>query len=1232
MDLSPRLHGASALASRMQTPLEQLSPSLDNLEERHIRAVVILLWPYSSATKQFSLLLSEPDFRLRDRKGQVRVSFRGMSAKAVAESQVGIGDTVILSLDGARFHNHDAEICTPGKNIDWVLAFSNSVRLEVYRDSELFATVKVEASRDDHPHINGTIPATPNRSPSTPQTETNGQPTGLVTENWASPAFSQKFSRSFGSLPNSAINPLEEEDGYIWGKGRKRTKFGRPSSEWIFVDTSPSPPPAAADGWEDEALELDEDQQDTTVEGHFSQGDTVPNSQATVHMDDRVQENEATEISEPLKQLLQSSSMDDTFTHSQTEYPTAIFSQNSSRDIAHSQQPTITPLTSFGNSFEQEEPVVNLERAATPPVPKSAPMVPVGSSLETLFSNASYNLPPSSSPTSSLFHGHDTTSSRLVTPNISGQTGDEAGFQDEATETTPEDVHRMAVPCADKIAGPLSSTPVYGLSKQRQFDHETAEPDHVAPVTSTKKRKRHSTELEGEDRQSALTMPQDPSRRVCYVDEEMIDEDSQGEKLIDEYMGGSVRSRLEEDPEEHVDEKHADIFEEDVSRKLDEDLEEELMELEEEMEERIEEVVGNEDEEQEENENYEEQELAEEERDEDMEIHSGDEMESGAYEYSPQLESEEEYESSGLEMDEDAFPPRPTYLAVPRATPEIIVLDSDDESQASAGITSAPQHVDIHSPNVPLTSGDIKRTNLSQQDFTTVGSQPQIGFGESPRLEAGDSGAETEMLVQDFTPKNLGNASRFDETPRQEKIGYVAETALHIEADSVVVNGKGEDTGHKPEDLNEYRHASPSFSGFMSDEDPETKLALSNEIAIDPQLYLPGTRRSSVTDSDPRGSVDHGLPHGKVADVDGTNEPRISLAPNSESQLVTPIEAGQYSDIQSSIPSSDSHPTEDELVASQLFCDMGEQIRDTSPQTPDLVNGPSLPIPHSPEKQAPRILENVGIDNTTKYDTQKKKEMEHADAIRNATIESPTIFQPNTNGIGLRSRLSYFSPLSTLADSFNKMTDTISVVISSSKISRSRSGPREYYTTLHLTEPSMSGITVCAQIFRRTKSSLPIAKKGDVILLRDFKVQSMDHKMMLLSMASSAWAVFPRGGDTNVQMNGPPVEFGTEEHEYIASLRQWYQDEGEQLAAKYEYLETTRGSAGTSSSISSASSSSPNKGRGSIFKKFARSKKPRHRRITIHELRDGRRYAEVGSPADKETIHELRDGTVYANL
>ena len=50
------------------------------------------------------------------------------------------------------------------------------------------------------------------------------------------------------------------------------------------------------------------------------------------------------------------------------------------------------------------------------------------------------------------------------------------------------------------------------------------------------------------------------------------------------------------------------------------------------------------------------------------------------------------------------------------------------------------------------------------------------------------------------------------------------------------------------------------------------------------------------------------------------------------------------------------------------------------------------------------------------------------------------------------------------------------------------------------------------------------------------------------------------------------------------------------------------------------------------FSRSLRRGRKSHRRITIHELRDGRRYAEVGSPSDRESIHELRDGTVYANL
>ncbi|KLJ12153.1 hypothetical protein EMPG_09581 [Blastomyces silverae] len=1247
MELASPTNGASALASTTPTPLAQLSPSLDHLKERHIRAVVILLWPYSSYTKQFSLLISEPDFRLRDRQGQVRVSFRDASAEAVAKSQVGIGDTVVLSLDGARWQNQDADISTPGKSIDWDLSFSKRLLLEVYRDSKLLTTVNVEAPQVEHLCIDGTVPTTPNRLPSAPQSQRNGDLTGLATDNWASPAFSQNFSASFGSLSSSAFDPLEEEDGYIWGKGRKRTKFSRPSSEWTFVDTPPSPPPAAADAWEDEDLELDGgEQEDVTLEEHPSQGDTVPNTQTTVHADAEAQVNGATRISEPPGRSLETETIDNftlptalnisrtfstTFDHSQLDGSTSTFTQNSNWDIAHSQQPTVTPFTSFGNSFVQDQPLANHEAAAAaaPPAVALSPMASATSSPERL-EGTSHKPAPSSSPTSTQLHVHDTTASQLIIAqqDIAGQTGEKVESQDEAMVNGPEDVHYLLDHRADNIPRTSSPTPVVDVDSQGKFGQEATEPDHVAPVTSVKEREVHLTELEEAERQ-ALTMSQDLSGQGYGVDQQMSDQDGEGEEEIEEYVEGTARERLEERRVEHVEEKYEKIFEQKVSLKPTEDLEEELVELEEELEERMEEERGGggegEEEEGEEEEGEEEE--------EDMEIYSDDELGRSVSENSSQFESEEEYdEGSGTESEEDTLPPRPTYLAVPRAPPEIIVLDSDDETDGAPVMTFAPQHVEIPSSDVPLPPGDTELANSPPQDLTTISFKPHGEFDEGTRLEAGESWPATNLLGGDIVPPNLEPSASFDGTPQQETIDYMAQAAPHIEEEPAAADHDGEGTSQKSEDLNEYRHSSPSFSsGSMSDRELEANLHLSDNIAIDPQLYQPERQKSPRTRPETPGSVDHGLSHEGAFDVNGWNERQISLSPDAKDLFETRIETRQSVDIPSSPPSSEARSAEDELVTSQLFRDMEEQSRRENLQTPEFVDELPLHIPQPPKIQE---TENASVDVTVKEDInmRKGKSVDHADAMRNAALESPTVLQPNTNATGLRSRLSYFFPLSTLADNFNKMTDTISVVISCSKIKRSWKGPREYHTTLHLTEPSMSGITVCAQMFRRTKSSLPTAEKGDVILLRDFKVQSMDHKMMLVSMTTSSWAVFPGGSDTDVQMNGPPVEFGTEEREYVASLRQWYEEEGEQLAKKHEYLTVARGSTETSSSISTSTSSSPSSGRGNIFKKYARPNRSRHRQITIHELRDGRRYAEVGVSADKETIHELRDGTVYANL
>ena len=95
-----------------------------------MRAVVTLVWPYSSATNSLSLLLAEPDFRLRRSNGQVKVIFHGPVAEKVATTHAGIGDEFVLNLAGSRLVNNSAG----GNYVAWDLHFDDRVFLEVLRN------------------------------------------------------------------------------------------------------------------------------------------------------------------------------------------------------------------------------------------------------------------------------------------------------------------------------------------------------------------------------------------------------------------------------------------------------------------------------------------------------------------------------------------------------------------------------------------------------------------------------------------------------------------------------------------------------------------------------------------------------------------------------------------------------------------------------------------------------------------------------------------------------------------------------------------------------------------------------------------------------------------------------------------------------------------------------------------------------------------------------------------
>jgi hypothetical protein len=112
-------------------PISHLRPSLSNPESQLIRAIVTLIWPYSSFIKSVALLLVEPDFRLREKKGQVRVQLQGASAAALGRTKIGIGDEILLHLEGAQWVEATPGISTPGKSVDMELLFKRRLVCQV---------------------------------------------------------------------------------------------------------------------------------------------------------------------------------------------------------------------------------------------------------------------------------------------------------------------------------------------------------------------------------------------------------------------------------------------------------------------------------------------------------------------------------------------------------------------------------------------------------------------------------------------------------------------------------------------------------------------------------------------------------------------------------------------------------------------------------------------------------------------------------------------------------------------------------------------------------------------------------------------------------------------------------------------------------------------------------------------------------------------------------------------
>ncbi len=259
-----------------------------------------------------------------------------------------------------------------------------------------------------------------------------------------------------------------------------------------------------------------------------------------------------------------------------------------------------------------------------------------------------------------------------------------------------------------------------------------------------------------------------------------------------------------------------------------------------------------------------------------------------------------------------------------------------------------------------------------------------------------------------------------------------------------------------------------------------------------------------------------------------------SAPPKKTSALIEKLKAMRRISSQSPRPRSSDASVLDPYFAPRRLSQFVPDSEDGSEAESSPERDAQVSISKVVGRQLPQTPEKPLAKSFIRSPSQPK----HISSIQSSPQYLPPSQPPPP---GFRTTLSYFVPLATLPSHFATTVDVLAIALSSTPVTRATSGPKDYNQTLYITDPSSLALQhpiTTAQIFRPNNRCFPLVEKGEALLLRDFKVQPFQKRLLLLSAESSAWAVFRKGAD--VQMRGPPVEFGAEERGFARGLWDWW--------------------------------------------------------------------------------------------
>lgn len=1067
---------------------------------------------------------------------------------------------------------------------------------------------------------------------------------------WGSPAFSQRSRSSFGALVDTPFDPFAEEDGFVPGKGRKRPRFSMRSNEWRLIDDPESPHEKERPvDWMELESEVSEQEaydkdlaEDVKETESLTAGLTVPDTRespgfAELH-------DEVIPV-QPLSKPCETGYGRDL--EQLAKYATQSAGFDAIRNL-EDRDSKASANGAFDHFIHLPTDTPRLHPVPSPGLPIPSPLVP-SNNLNGYF--ASFAHTPQAS------HGRSFTkeTTQITTTEGEGDIGSQMQQMPSQPQTTAPDTGMET-----KKAPPPENVPVvraFGIDIQETWPTSVDEAtDPLRPVNIQPKEvfERVPGYDEGGEQAESAALAAAQKQQAAIED---VPEYSQMQALVSEREESDVDQEYGEEDEYDLPEAEHLPQEGELSDKeggLGEDLVEQGQELlhqqldsKDPHERRQVDVIDldsdeNEDEEMEMERNdhdaaigdadafssvrndvngrahypdYEEEdeesgddieeELAE---DEDVE---NDYMSENEYPEGYEDEVYYELESEGASGEEEYGRPSP-----PKGEPEVIILDSDsdEEPQPIVHRQLVERPKEVFGPQEPEPAG-LASDMYSGSETAAVKEELVSVYGEQLEEVTVEDENMEDVSVEDDDVRGAWNQSA-QVHPFSSTSAAVSQKELTRDGEDGQINMPiWLDGAASPAPVSDIKAPVLVQEQPMTPEDSQEDHQTIRDATLDDILPTPRDSHDAAVES----TLQH--------QIGGPTTPSKD-APSTESGF-KPLSTGAQGRVEIKEPSipedvkEHDYPEEDESpAASERYFSPPAGLDNDTPglhsKRTRFASPGSLGKQEHPSEDWPAHGE-IGRDTSV--------------AVSERYFSPPTGPDP-PHTPDPRSRPAHMAPLATLVDYSDALTDTISIVchVSTSRATLEESG---HILTIQITDPSMSGSSVPVQILRPGKETMPSMAEGDAILLRNFQVKIFDHSLILSSVDASSWNVFCDSGDS-AQDTGR-----AEGRTYATEIRQWYREFGASMVADSqlqasiggEGMDGTPDSNGAISDEESVHSGLPAALDDSqSLPKSARRRRRFHRKITVHELRDGRRYTQVGSPSGKEDIHELRDGTVYVNL